>query len=80
MARTKKDDAPLISTQPSRPAPHVVKALGQASKSARKEARLNVRLDPDKHEQFWRACSRNETDMTAEVKRFIDEYIAKNSR
>jgi hypothetical protein len=70
----------LLTTAPSKVADRAPKILAQASKSARKEARLNVRLDPDKHEQFWRACSRNETDMTTEVKRFIDEYIAKNSR
>lgn len=78
MAHTK--DKPLLATQPSRAAPHVVKALGQASKPLVKEARLNVRLDADKHEKFWRACKRNESDMTTEIQRFIDEYIAKNSR
>lgn len=77
MART---ETKLISTQPSRSAPHVAKALGQASKPVVKESRLNVRLDADTHEQFWRACKRAESDMTTEVKRFIDEYIAKNSR
>lgn len=79
MARTKKDE-PLIVTQPSRPAPHVVKALGQASKPVVKEARLNVRIDANKHDRFRRACMRNESDMTTEIQRFIDEYIAKNSR
>lgn len=77
MART---ETKLISTQPSRAAPHVAKALGQAGKPAVKEARLNVRLDADKHEKFWRACKRNESDMTTEIQRFIDEYISKNSR
>jgi hypothetical protein len=42
--------------------------------------RLNVRLDADKHDRFRRACMRNESDMTTEIQRFIDEYIAKNSR
>jgi hypothetical protein len=58
----------------------VAKALGQASKPVVKEARLNVRISAEKHEKFWRACKRNESDMTTEIQRFIDEYIAKNSR
>lgn len=76
----KKADTPMLTTQPSRAAPHVEKALGQASKPIVKEARLNVRIDAERHEKFWRACKRNESDMTTEIQRFIDEYIAKNSR
>lgn len=75
-----KVDTPIISTQPSRATAHVEKAKKQASKPVVKEARLNVRLDAAKHEKFWRACKRNESDMTTEIQRFIDEYIAKNSR
>lgn len=79
MARTKKDE-PLIVTQPSRPAPHVVKALGQASKPVVKEARLNVRIDAELHEKFWRACKRNESDMTTVIQEFIGQYVEKYSR
>jgi hypothetical protein len=78
MARTK--DEPLISTQPSRAAPHVAKALGQASKPVVKEKRLNVRVEAEKHEKFWRACKRNESDMTTVILEFIEQYIAKYSR
>lgn len=79
MAHAKERTA-LISTQPSRAAPHVAKALEQASKPVAEEKRLNVRLDAAKHDKFRRACMRNESDMTTEIQRFIDEYIAKNSR
>jgi hypothetical protein len=70
----------MLTTQPSRAAAHVEKALEQASKPVVKESRLNVRLDADTHEQFWRACKRAESDMTTEVKRFIEEYIERHSR
>lgn len=70
----------LLTTAPSKVADRAPKILAQASKPVAEEKRLNVRLDADTHEQFWRACKRAESDMTTEVKRFIDEYIAKNSR
>lgn len=70
----------MLKTQPSRITPHVAKALEQASKPATKEKRLNVRLDPETHEKFWRACKRNESDMTTVIQEFIAAYIAKSSR
>lgn len=75
----KKVDTPIISTQPSRAAAHVEKEVEKASKPLVKEARLNVRIDAEKHEKFWRACSRNESDMTTEILKFIDEYNAKHA-
>lgn len=42
------------------------------------EKRLNVKLPGDKHEQFRRACMRNETSMTAEIEKFIDRYLIAN--
>lgn len=76
----KKVEPPILSTQPSRATPHVEKATEKAGTPIVKEARLNVRLDAEKHEQFWRACKRNESDMTTEIQRFIDQYIGKYSR
>lgn len=70
----------LLTTATSKVADRAPKILAQASKPVTEEKRLNVRLDAEKHERFRRACMRNESDMTTEIQRFIDEYIAKNSR
>jgi hypothetical protein len=70
----------LLTTAPSKVADRAPKILAQASKPVAEEKRLNVRLDAAKHDKFRRACMRNESDMTTEIQRFIDEYIAKNSR
>lgn len=70
----------LLTTAPSKVAAKAPKILAQASKPVTDEKRLNVRLDAAKHDKFRRACMRNESDMTTEIQRFIDEYIAKNSR
>lgn len=70
----------LLTTAPSKVADRQPKILAQASKPVTDEKRLNVRLDAAKHDKFRRACMRNESDMTTEIQRFIDEYIAKNSR
>jgi hypothetical protein len=70
----------LLTTAPSKVAAKAPKILAQASKPVAEEKRLNVRLDAAKHDKFRRACMRNESDMTTEIQRFIDEYIAKNSR
>jgi hypothetical protein len=70
----------LLTTAPSKVATKAPKILSQASKPVVDEKRLNVRLDAAKHDKFRRACMRNESDMTTEIQRFIDEYIAKNSR
>lgn len=42
------------------------------------EKRLNVKLSGDKHEQFRRACMRNERTMSEEVEKFIDRYLISN--
>lgn len=70
----------LLTTAPSKVADKAPKILAQASKPVTDEKRLNVRLNAEKHDRFRRACMRNESDMTTEIQRFIDEYIAKNSR
>lgn len=70
----------LLTTAPSKVAAKAPRILAQASKPVAEEKRLNVRLDAAKHDKFRRACMRNESDMTTEIQRFIDEYIAKNSR
>jgi hypothetical protein len=70
----------LLTTARSDVATRAPKLMAQASKPVAEEKRLNVRLDADKHDRFRRACMRNESDMTTEIQRFIDEYIAKNSR
>lgn len=70
----------LLTTAPSKVADRAPKILAQASKPVTEEKRLNVRLDAEKHDKFRRACMRNESDMTTEIQRFIDEYIDKNSR
>lgn len=68
----------LLSPAKSNVAKTAPKVLAAAAKE--EEKRLNVRLPSAKHDAFRRACMRNETDMTTEVMRFIDEYISKNSR
>lgn len=76
----KKVDTPIISTQPSRAAAHVEKEVEKASKPIVKEARLNVRIDAELHEKFWRACKRNESDMTTVIQEFVGQYVEKYSR
>ena len=68
----------LLSPAKSNVAKTAPKALAAAAKE--EEKRLNVRLPVAKHDAFRRACMRNESDMTTEILRFIDEYISKNSR
>lgn len=70
----------LLTTARSDVATRAPKLMAQATKVTPEEKRLNVRLDAAKHDKFRRACMRNESDMTTEIQRFIDEYIAKNSR
>lgn len=70
----------LLTTAKSNVAARAPKILAQASKPVAEEKRLNVRLDAATHEQFRRACMRNESDMTTEIHRFVADYIAKNSR
>lgn len=76
----KKAEPPMLSTQPSRSTVHVEKAKEQASKPIVKEARLNVRIDAELHEKFWRACKRNESDMTTVIQEFVGQYVEKYSR
>lgn len=78
MART-SNRASTLKTEQSRMTAHVAKAVKQASKPIVKQARLNVRLDQEVHEMFWRACKRNESDMTTVILEFIEAYNAKNS-